>query len=33
MDKRGFIPAFAGVVLLIVLMFYNGMFMHGDPVE
>jgi hypothetical protein len=30
MDKRGVIVTLAGVILIFVLMFYSGMFMHGD---
>ena len=30
MDKRGLIITLGGVVLIFVLMFYSGIFMHGD---
>jgi hypothetical protein len=33
MVKRGLVVALFGVVLIFVLMFYSGMFMHGDPIE
>jgi hypothetical protein len=31
MSWRGIVFVLAVVVLLFVLMFYSGMFMHGDP--
>ncbi len=31
MDKRGAIVTVMGLALLLALMFYGGMFMHGDP--
>ena len=30
MDRRGIIVVFVGVILVFLLMFYSGMFMHGD---
>ena len=33
MNLRGIILITVALALLLVLMFYSGMFMHGDPVE
>jgi hypothetical protein len=33
MNARGFLIVFVVVACLLALMFYSGMFMHGDPVE
>ncbi len=33
MRLRPAIVVLVGVVLVFVLMFYSGMFMHGDPIE
>jgi hypothetical protein len=33
MDKRGALIALVGLVLILALMFYNGMFMHGTSVR